>query len=148
MCETPVLDLLVNLSCCFFGLGDEPLGQLIERVSVIREVEGIGQLRPPERVDLRVPLLQVVGIPGDEARAWLVPGLADDQDCQRRLLFLQAPVLNDAERLRAGTSAQVMASVRNTAVAALRLAGFTGTAAGRRWAARNPARPLAALNLT
>jgi hypothetical protein len=53
----------------------------------------------------------------------------------------------DAQRLRAGTSAQVVASVRNTAVAALRLAGFTGVAAGRRWAARNPARPLAALNL-
>jgi predicted transposase YbfD/YdcC len=53
----------------------------------------------------------------------------------------------DAQRLRAGTSAQVVAAVRNTAVAALRLAGFTGVAAGRRWAARNPARPLAALNL-
>jgi len=53
----------------------------------------------------------------------------------------------DAQRLRAGTSAQVVAAVRNTAVAAFRLAGFTGAAAGRRWAARNPARPLAALNL-
>ena len=53
----------------------------------------------------------------------------------------------DAQRLRAGTSAQVTASLRNTAIAALRLAGFTSAAAGRRWAARNPARPLAALNL-
>ena len=53
----------------------------------------------------------------------------------------------DAQRLRAGTSAQVAAAVRNVAIAALRLAGFTATAAGRRWAARNPARPLAALNL-
>jgi hypothetical protein len=53
----------------------------------------------------------------------------------------------DARRLRAGTSAQVVAAVCNTAVAALRLAGFTGAAAGRRRAARNPARPLAALNL-
>jgi hypothetical protein len=53
----------------------------------------------------------------------------------------------DAQRLRAGTSPQVMAAVRNTAVAALRLAGFTATTAGRRWAGRNPARPLAALNL-
>ena len=34
----------------------------------------------------------------------------------------------DAQRLRAGTSAQVMATLRNTAVAVLRLAGFTGTA--------------------
>lgn len=54
----------------------------------------------------------------------------------------------DAQRLRAGTSPQVMATVRNTVVATLRLAGFTATAAGRRWAARNPARPVAVLNLT
>jgi len=53
----------------------------------------------------------------------------------------------DAQRLRAGTSAQVTASLRNTAIAALRLAGFTSAATGRRWAARNPLRPLAALNL-
>lgn len=46
------------------------------------------------------------------------------------------------------TSPQVAAAIRNTVIAALRLAGFTGTAAGRRWAARNPARPLAVLNLT
>jgi hypothetical protein len=31
----------------------------------------------------------------------------------------------DAQRLRAGTSPQVMAAVRNTVVATLRLAGFT-----------------------
>jgi predicted transposase YbfD/YdcC len=53
----------------------------------------------------------------------------------------------DAQRLRAGTSAQVTASFRNTAIAMLRLAGFTSVAAGRRWAARNPLRPLAAMNL-
>jgi hypothetical protein len=41
-----------------------------------------------------------------------------------------------------------MAATRNTAIAILRLCGFTSTAAGRRWAARNPARPIAALNLT
>jgi predicted transposase YbfD/YdcC len=54
----------------------------------------------------------------------------------------------DAQRLRAGTSAQVSASLRNAAIAALRLAGFTSAAAGRRWAGRNPLRPLAAMNLT
>jgi predicted transposase YbfD/YdcC len=54
----------------------------------------------------------------------------------------------DAQRLRAGSSAQVMAAARNTAVTVLRLCGFTGTAPGRRWAARNPARPIAALGLT
>jgi predicted transposase YbfD/YdcC len=53
----------------------------------------------------------------------------------------------DAQRLRTGTSPQVTATLRNTAIAALRLAGFTSAAAGRRWAARNPARALAALNL-
>jgi len=41
-----------------------------------------------------------------------------------------------------------MAAARNTAIAALRLADFTATASGRRWAARNPARPAAILNLT
>lgn len=51
----------------------------------------------------------------------------------------------DAQHLRSGTAPQVMAAVRSTA--ALRLAGFTATAAGRRWGARNPARPLAVLNL-
>jgi len=53
----------------------------------------------------------------------------------------------DAQHLRAGSSAQVMAAVRSTAIAVLRLAGFTSTAVGRRWAARNPARPIAALHL-
>jgi predicted transposase YbfD/YdcC len=53
----------------------------------------------------------------------------------------------DAQHLRAGSSAQVMAAVRSTSIAVLRMAGFTGTAAGRRWAARNPARPVAVLNL-
>jgi hypothetical protein len=53
----------------------------------------------------------------------------------------------DAQRLRAGTSAQVMATLRNTAIAVLRLAGFTSTVSGRRWAARNPARSVAALCL-
>jgi hypothetical protein len=53
----------------------------------------------------------------------------------------------DAQRLRAGSSAQVIAAVRNAATAALRLAGFTNTAPGRRWAVRNPERPVAALNL-
>jgi hypothetical protein len=54
----------------------------------------------------------------------------------------------DAQRLRAGASAQVMAAIRGAAVATLRLAGFTSAAAGRRWAARNPARTVAAMNLT
>lgn len=54
----------------------------------------------------------------------------------------------DAHRLRAGTSAQVMATLRNTTIATLRMIGFTNTAQGRRWAARDATRPLTALNLT
>ena len=54
----------------------------------------------------------------------------------------------DAQRLRAGTSPQVMATIRNMSIAALRLAGFTAAAVGLRWAAPNPARPVAVLNLT
>jgi hypothetical protein len=53
----------------------------------------------------------------------------------------------DAQRLRAGTSAQVMAAISNAAAAILRLAGFSSAAAGRRWAARNPARTVAAMDL-
>jgi hypothetical protein len=53
----------------------------------------------------------------------------------------------DAQRLRAGSPAQVMAAIRNAAIAVLRQADFTSAAAGRRWAARNLARPVAALGL-
>lgn len=38
----------------------------------------------------------------------------------------------DAQRLHAGSSAQVMATVRNVGVAILRLVGFTSIAPGRR----------------
>ena len=47
----------------------------------------------------------------------------------------------DAHRLRAGSSAQVMAALRNTAIAVLRLAGFTSTARGARGAAGQHATP-------
>jgi hypothetical protein len=53
----------------------------------------------------------------------------------------------DSSKLRSGTSPQVMETFRNTACAILRLVGFTSTAADRRWAARNPTRTLAAMNL-
>jgi hypothetical protein len=49
--------------------------------------------------------------------------------------------------LRSGTSPQAAAAIRNAVIASPRLAGFTSTAAGRRWAARNPTRALAVLNL-
>ena len=61
---------------------------------------------------------------------------------------VRATMREDAQRLRAASSAQVMAAIRNTAIAVLRLSGFTSTAPGRRWAARNPARPVVALGLT
>jgi len=54
----------------------------------------------------------------------------------------------DAHRLRTGSAAPIMATLRNTAIATLRIIGFTNHAQGRRWAARNPTRPTAALGLT
>lgn len=54
----------------------------------------------------------------------------------------------DAHRLRTGSSAPVMATLRNAAIAALHMTGFAGIAQGRRWAARNATRPIAALGLT
>jgi predicted transposase YbfD/YdcC len=54
----------------------------------------------------------------------------------------------DAHRLRAGSAAPIMATLRNTAIATLRMIGFTCTAQGRRWAARDATRPITALGLT
>jgi predicted transposase YbfD/YdcC len=54
----------------------------------------------------------------------------------------------DAHRLRAGSAAPVMATLRNAAIATLRMIGFTRTAHGRRWAARDATRTAAALGLT
>jgi len=54
----------------------------------------------------------------------------------------------DAHRLRAGSAAPVMATLRNAAIATLRMIGFTRTAQGRRWAARDATRTVAALGLT
>jgi predicted transposase YbfD/YdcC len=54
----------------------------------------------------------------------------------------------DAHRLRAGSAAPVMATLRNAAIATLRMVGFTRTAQGRRWAARDATRTVAALGLT
>lgn len=54
----------------------------------------------------------------------------------------------DPHRLRAGSSAHVMATLRNADIAALHTAGFTGIAQGRRWAARDATRPIAALGRT
>jgi hypothetical protein len=41
-----------------------------------------------------------------------------------------------------------MATLRNTAIATLRMIGFSRTAQGQRWAARDATRPIAALDLT
>jgi hypothetical protein len=54
----------------------------------------------------------------------------------------------DAHRLRAGSAAPIMATLRNAATATLRMLGFTRTAQGRRWAARDATRAVAALGLT
>jgi predicted transposase YbfD/YdcC len=54
----------------------------------------------------------------------------------------------DASQLRTGNAARAMATCRNLAIGALRLAGATNIAAGLRRNARDPARPLALLGLT
>jgi restriction endonuclease Mrr len=107
----------------------------------------------PGYQSLMAPVLSALADGGDhslaELRAILAERLSLTEDDLPAVLHYVRDVTmrEDAQRLRAGTSAQVVVGVRNTAVAALRLAGFTGVAAGRRRAARNPARPLAALNL-
>jgi predicted transposase YbfD/YdcC len=54
----------------------------------------------------------------------------------------------DRSQIRTGTGPQVMATIRNAAIGALRLAGITNIAAATRHHARNPNRPLALLGIT
>nr|WP_260696021.1 ISAs1 family transposase [Streptomyces sp. IB201691-2A2] len=54
----------------------------------------------------------------------------------------------DASQLRTGNAPRAMATCRNLAIGALRLAGVTNIAAGLRRNARDPRRPLALLGLT
>jgi predicted transposase YbfD/YdcC len=54
----------------------------------------------------------------------------------------------DRSQIRTGTGPQVMATLRNAAIGALRLAGVTNIAAATRHHARNANRPLALLGIT
>lgn len=54
----------------------------------------------------------------------------------------------DASQLRTGNAPRVMATCRNLAIGALRLAGIRNISAGLRKTARNPSRPLDLLGLT
>ena len=54
----------------------------------------------------------------------------------------------DASRIRTGNAPRTMASLRNLAVNALRLAGHTNIAKGLRTMARDPRRPLRLLGIT
>lgn len=54
----------------------------------------------------------------------------------------------DRSQVRTGSAPRVMASLRNLAISALRIAGHTNIAAALRWTARDPARPLSILGLT
>jgi predicted transposase YbfD/YdcC len=53
----------------------------------------------------------------------------------------------DASQVRTGNAARAMATCRNLAIGALRLAGATNIASGLRHNARDPARPLTLLGL-
>ncbi|MFF5056116.1 ISAs1 family transposase [Micromonospora sp. NPDC000663] len=54
----------------------------------------------------------------------------------------------DRSQIRTGTGPQVMATIRNAAIGALRLAGVTNIAAANRHHARDAKRPLALLGIT
>ncbi len=54
----------------------------------------------------------------------------------------------DRSQVRTGAAPQVMASLRNLAISAFRLAGHSNIAAALRWAARDYHRPLTILGLT
>jgi predicted transposase YbfD/YdcC len=54
----------------------------------------------------------------------------------------------DRSQIRTGTGPEVMAALRNAAIAALRTAGITNIAAGTRHHARDSSRPLALLGIT
>ncbi|MFI5898432.1 ISAs1 family transposase [Actinoplanes sp. NPDC051513] len=54
----------------------------------------------------------------------------------------------DRSQIRTGTGQQVMAALRNAAIGALRLNGFTNIAAANRHHARDSTRPLALLGIT
>lgn len=54
----------------------------------------------------------------------------------------------DASRVRTGSAPRAMASLRNLAIGALRLAGRDNIAEGLRHHGRDMARPLATLGLT
>ncbi|RKE22080.1 DDE family transposase [Streptomyces sp. TLI_171] len=54
----------------------------------------------------------------------------------------------DASRVRTGTAPRAMASLRNLAIGALRHAGHDNIAAGLRYHARDPSRPLATFGIT
>jgi hypothetical protein len=52
----------------------------------------------------------------------------------------------DASQARTGTGPHIMASLRNLAISVLRLNGHTNIAAGLRYTARKPDRPLTMIN--
>jgi predicted transposase YbfD/YdcC len=54
----------------------------------------------------------------------------------------------DRSRVRTGAAPRVMASLRNLAISALRIAGHNNIASALRWTARDPARSLTILGLT
>jgi len=58
-----------------------------------------------------------------------------------------ATCTEDASQIRTGTTPRVMATLRNLAVGALRLAGSANIAAALRHNSRDPTRPLIALGI-
>jgi hypothetical protein len=91
----------------------------------------------------------VTSLPGDRAGpAALAALLQDHWKIQNRLHWVRDVTFGeDASRVRAHNGPRVMASLRNLAISALRLAGHTNLAAATRHMARDVTRPLTLLGI-
>ena len=94
--------------------------------------------------------LGVTSLTGDHAHpARIAAHLRGHWQIENRLHWVRdVTYREDASRIRTGNAPRVMASLRNLAINALRMAGHTNIAAGLRTMARNPRRPLQLLGIT
>jgi predicted transposase YbfD/YdcC len=94
--------------------------------------------------------LGVTSLTGDHAHpARIASHLRGHWGIENRLHWVRdVTYREDASRVRTGNAPRVMASLRNLAINALRLAGHTNIATGLRHTARDFTRPLALLGIT
>lgn len=86
--------------------------------------------------------------PGQAGPAELADHTRGHWGIENRLHWIRDVVYaEDASRVRTGTAARTMASLRNLAINALRLAGHTNIATGLRHTSRDFTRPLTLLGI-